>query len=520
MHVVKDAEVVIRSGDGVWLEPTDGRRYLDATAALWYCNVGYGRARDRRRGRRAARDGCRRTRRSGPTRPSRRSRSPIAWRRWRRSTTPSSSSARAARTRSTRRPSSPAATGTSSGKPEKRVIVVARARLPRHARAGARRSPASRPTRPATAATFIDEVVTRRRRSTSRRLGALFEQRGDEIAAFIGEPVIGAGGVYPARAVVLGARSSGCAASTTSCSSPTRSSRASGGPASLWGVAALRHRAGHDHVRQGRDVRLHAARRRARRARASRRRSGTSPAPGRCSATATRTRGHAAALRRGAWPTSTSSSGEGLVARVADAGARARRGGPPAGGAAARRRGPDRRADRGRRDRAGPCWRPIPGIPARVVAAALRHGVATRVLRGHALHISPAVRDHRGARSTRWSTASAPRSRTSPRPERRAARPGPRPADLIPAPGGATIVDPRRRPPRDPVDHEDSECSTGTQRSVIRAASRAAGRPATVVEGGPARGRTHLPDGQRSSNGSSTSSRDGCSSRSSARTST
>ena len=30
------------------------------------------------------------------------------------------------------------------------------------------------------------------------------------------------------------------------------------------------------------------------------------------------------------------------------------------------------------------------GIPARVVGAALRHGVATRVLRGHALHISPA----------------------------------------------------------------------------------------------------------------------------------
>ena len=31
-----------------------------------------------------------------------------------------------------------------------------------------------------------------------------------------------------------------------------------------------------------------------------------------------------------------------------------------------------------------------PGIPARAVAAALNHGIATRVLRGHALHISPA----------------------------------------------------------------------------------------------------------------------------------
>jgi putrescine aminotransferase len=43
MHLVKDAELVFRSGDGVWLEATDGRRFLDATAALWYCAVGFGR---------------------------------------------------------------------------------------------------------------------------------------------------------------------------------------------------------------------------------------------------------------------------------------------------------------------------------------------------------------------------------------------------------------------------------------------------------------------------------------------
>jgi len=43
MHQVKDAEIVIHRGDGAWIEDTDGRRYLDATAALWYCNVGYGR---------------------------------------------------------------------------------------------------------------------------------------------------------------------------------------------------------------------------------------------------------------------------------------------------------------------------------------------------------------------------------------------------------------------------------------------------------------------------------------------
>src|SRR5690349_16575199 len=43
MHSVKDAELVLREGDGVWVTDVDGRRYLDATASLWYCNVGYGR---------------------------------------------------------------------------------------------------------------------------------------------------------------------------------------------------------------------------------------------------------------------------------------------------------------------------------------------------------------------------------------------------------------------------------------------------------------------------------------------
>jgi putrescine---pyruvate transaminase len=44
MHAVKDAELVLRSGEGVWVTDVDGRRYLDSTAALWYCAVGFGRA--------------------------------------------------------------------------------------------------------------------------------------------------------------------------------------------------------------------------------------------------------------------------------------------------------------------------------------------------------------------------------------------------------------------------------------------------------------------------------------------
>jgi putrescine---pyruvate transaminase len=36
-------ELVIASGEGAWVTDEAGRRYLDATAALWYCNVGHGR---------------------------------------------------------------------------------------------------------------------------------------------------------------------------------------------------------------------------------------------------------------------------------------------------------------------------------------------------------------------------------------------------------------------------------------------------------------------------------------------
>lgn len=44
MRTVAAGELVIRSGDGAWVEDVDGRRYLDATGGLWYCSVGHGRA--------------------------------------------------------------------------------------------------------------------------------------------------------------------------------------------------------------------------------------------------------------------------------------------------------------------------------------------------------------------------------------------------------------------------------------------------------------------------------------------
>jgi len=43
MHVIKDTEVVIASGDGAVITDTNGKDYIDATAALWFCNAGYGR---------------------------------------------------------------------------------------------------------------------------------------------------------------------------------------------------------------------------------------------------------------------------------------------------------------------------------------------------------------------------------------------------------------------------------------------------------------------------------------------
>jgi len=43
MAAVKGAELVIARGEGAYLWDEQGRRYLDAPAGLWYCNVGHGR---------------------------------------------------------------------------------------------------------------------------------------------------------------------------------------------------------------------------------------------------------------------------------------------------------------------------------------------------------------------------------------------------------------------------------------------------------------------------------------------
>ena len=41
--VVAGGELVLERGEGCSVWDVDGKRYLDATASLWYCNVGWGR---------------------------------------------------------------------------------------------------------------------------------------------------------------------------------------------------------------------------------------------------------------------------------------------------------------------------------------------------------------------------------------------------------------------------------------------------------------------------------------------
>jgi putrescine---pyruvate transaminase len=43
MAAVKDDEFVVARGEGIWVYDEDDNRLIDATASLWYCNVGHGR---------------------------------------------------------------------------------------------------------------------------------------------------------------------------------------------------------------------------------------------------------------------------------------------------------------------------------------------------------------------------------------------------------------------------------------------------------------------------------------------
>ena len=194
MHTIANAEVVIREADGVWLTDTTGRRYLDATAGLWYCNVGYGR------GEIAAAVGEQLQR------------------------LPAYSSFGAYTSEPTVEVSERLAglapfpdavvflgSGGSDavdtaaklvrrywdvvGKPEKRIIVSRE--FGYHGMHGWGTSLVGiGPMKAGYGGNFIDEVVNVGTMDVET-LDALFAERSHEIAAFIGEPVIGAGGVIP-----------------------------------------------------------------------------------------------------------------------------------------------------------------------------------------------------------------------------------------------------------------------------------------------------------------------------------
>ncbi|MGH2476369.1 MAG: aspartate aminotransferase family protein [Candidatus Limnocylindrales bacterium] len=194
MHLVKDAELVFRSGDGVWIETTDGRRFIDATAALWYCAVGYGRSEIADAvAEQLIRLPAYSSFGSFTTEPTVQLAARLA------ALAPiddavvflgsGGSDAVDTAAKLARR------YWDVQGKPGKRVIVSRE-----HGYHGMHAWGTALAGIPGNKAGYggdiIEEVMTVGANDTES-LGALFEGRGAEIAAFIGEPVIGAGGVYP-----------------------------------------------------------------------------------------------------------------------------------------------------------------------------------------------------------------------------------------------------------------------------------------------------------------------------------
>ncbi len=383
MHVVKDAEVVFRSGKGVWLESVDGRRYLDATAALWYCAVGYGR----REIADAVADQLARL--------------------------PAYSSFGAYTTEPTlalaerltaMAPIDDAVVFLGSGgsdavdtaaklvrrywdvvgRPEKRVIVSRE-----HGYHGMHAWGTALAGIPGNKAGYggeiIEEIVTVGPADTES-LGALFARRGAAIAAFIGEPVIGAGGVYPPEPSYWAEVQRLCREHDVLLIADEVIT-GFGRTGFMWG--SERYGIEPDLVLFAKAVM-----------------SGYQPLGGVLVGPRVRApfwdgtaagpmflhgytySGHAAACAA-AMANLDIIEGEGLVARVAsmeagfDTAVHRLEGAPLVGEVrtvgltAAVAIAQDRLAA-------------DPGIPARVVGAALRHGVATRVVRGHALQVSPA----------------------------------------------------------------------------------------------------------------------------------
>jgi putrescine---pyruvate transaminase len=194
MRTVASAEVVMRSAEGVWLEDTAGNRYLDATAALWYCNVGYGR---REIADAVAEQLVRLPAYSSFGAYTSEPTVALAERLAALAPIPNAvvflgsggSDAVETAAKLARR------FWDVVGRPEKRIIVSRE--FGYHGMHGWGTSLVGiGPMKTGYGGNFIDEVVNVASMDVET-LGALFAERAGEIAAFIGEPVIGAGGVYP-----------------------------------------------------------------------------------------------------------------------------------------------------------------------------------------------------------------------------------------------------------------------------------------------------------------------------------
>jgi putrescine aminotransferase len=383
MHLVKDAEVVVRAAEGVWLETIDGRRLLDATAALWFCAAGYGR----REIADAVADQLTRL---------------AAYSSFGAYTSEPTVALAARLSALSPIPDAVVFLGSGGsdgidtaaklarrywdvmGRPEKRTIVSRE-----HGYHGMHAWGTSLGGIPGNKAGYggeiIEEVITVGAADTES-LGALFERRADEIAAFVGEPVIGAGGVYPPDSGYWGEVTRLCREHDVLLIADEVIT-GFGRTGRLWG--STRYGIEPDMVVFAKVVT-----------------SGYQPLggvlvgprvagpfwdgsdAGPTFAHGYTYSGHAAACAA-AMANLDIIEREGLVARVAamepvfDAAVRRLEAAPlvgevrTVGFTAAVAIAQDRLAA-------------DPGIPARVVGAALRHGVATRVLRGHALHISPA----------------------------------------------------------------------------------------------------------------------------------
>ena len=193
MHVVRDAELVIREGVGAWVTDTDGNRYLDATAALWYAAVGFGRTEIAD----AVGDQLRRLSAyssfgSYTSEPTVQLAARIA------ALAPMPDAAVFFTSGGSESVETAAKLARRYwdvlGHPERRVIVSRQHSY--HGMAAFGTSLAGIPGNRAGYGPLVEDVVTVPVMDLGA-LQALFEARGPEIAAFIAEPVVGAGGVIP-----------------------------------------------------------------------------------------------------------------------------------------------------------------------------------------------------------------------------------------------------------------------------------------------------------------------------------